>query len=232
MNTREFNLTGFSRIAVRFAMEIEIIRSDSYGITISGSDALLDNIDIYAEEDKLVLGYRLNILSFFTAPFANASARITLPELREMDIAMAAHCKISGFKSSGDLAVKASGASKINISDISANNFKWDLSGASHIDGNLEASGKTEIKIAGASHMHLSGRCKDLKISATGASHLDLKDFTAEDAAIRLAGASRSQVNLNGKMDVSLEGASNLEFRGQVIMGDVKVTGASTLKQG
>ncbi len=231
MSNREFNLSGFNRIAVRFAMEVEIIRADSYSITISGSETLLDNIDIYAEGDKLVLGYHLNILSFFTAPFIRSYVRITLPDLRELDIAMAAHARISGFKSTGDLAVNVAGASKIEISDVLVRNLKWDLSGASHINGDIEAAGDTEIKITGASHMHLSGRSKDLKISSSGASHLDLRDFPSENSSVRLAGASRSMVNLNGKLDISLEGASNLEYRGCVTLGDVRVTGASTLKQ-
>jgi hypothetical protein len=232
MNSREFNLSGFNRIAVRFAMEVEIIRSDSYSITISGSDTLLDNIDVYAEGDKLVLGYRLNLLSFLTAPFSRASARITLPDLRELDVAMAARGRISGFKSTNDLSVNVAGASKIEINDILVENLKWDLSGASHIEGSIEVSGNTEIKIAGASHMRLSGKSKELKINAAGASHLDLKDFPAENASIHLSGASHSQVDLDGKLDVLLEGASKLEYSGRVIMGNVKVAGASTLKQG
>ena len=232
MNTRQFNLSGFNRIAVRFAMELEITQSDTFSIRASGSETFLDNVNIYAEGDKLVVGYRLNILSFLSAPFLHSSVRITLPELRELDIAMAAHGRISGFKSSGDLMVNLAGASKIDLIDISVGDLKWDLSGASHIDGNIETSGNTEIKIAGASHMQLHGKTKDLKINAAGASHLDLKDFQAENASIRLTGASCSLVKLNGKLDIDLEGASNMEYSGQVIMGDVKVNGASNLKKG
>jgi hypothetical protein len=231
MNTREFNLSGFTRIAVRFAMEVEIVRADSYSIVVSGSDTLLDNIEIYAEGDRLVMGYHLNLLSFFSAPFTRASARITMPDLHELDIAMAACGRISGFNSTGDLSVVVAGASKIELVDISVGNLKWDLSGASHIEGKINASGNTEIKMAGASHMRLSGRSKDLKINAAGASHLDLDDFLADNAVIHLSGASHSEVNLNGKLDISLEGASKVKYCGHVTMGSVKVSGASTLKQ-
>ena len=232
MVTRQFHLSGFNRIAVRFAMEIEIAKSDIYTVTISGKDTLMDNIDVYTEGDKLVLGYRLNLLSFFTAPFTRASAKITMPDLSELDIAMAAHARISGFNSSGDLKINVAGASKIEIDDLSAENLKWDLSGASRIDGEVEVSGYTEIKIAGASHLKLSGKSKDLKINAAGASRLELRDFQSENASICLAGASHSQVNVNGKLDVSLEGASKLEYYGHVAMGLIKVAGASSLKHG
>ncbi len=90
MSTKEYNLSGFTRINVRFAMEVEIVRADSYSVTITGSDPLINNIEVNLEGDKLVLGYNLNLVSFFTAPFTRARARITLPDLRELNITGAA----------------------------------------------------------------------------------------------------------------------------------------------
>jgi hypothetical protein len=211
-------------------MEFEIVQSDRYSVLVMAGDSFLDNVDIYLEGDKLIVGYRLNLLSFFSVPFNRSSIRITLPELRELDIAMAAHGRICGFNSASDMDVNLAGASKMDITDTRVGNLKWDLSGASHIHGNIEASGNTVIKIAGASHMQLSGKTSDLKINAAGASHLDLHQFQAGNASIHLSGASRSRVNLNGKMDVILEGASNLEYAGHVAMGEVRICGASSLK--
>jgi hypothetical protein len=230
MNTREFNLSGFNRIAVKFVMELEVVRSEAYNISITGNDNFLDNLDVYAEAEKLVLGYRFNILSFFNA-FSRASVRINMPELRELDIAMAARGRISGFKSSADLAVNAAGASKLELLEMSAGSAKWDLSGASHVDGRVETQGNTEIKIVGASHLTLHGRSGDLKINAAGASHVDLADYPVKNAAIRLSGASHCKVNLDGKLDASLEGASRLEYLGRAVLGDLRTAGASSVKQ-
>jgi hypothetical protein len=231
MSNREFNLSGFTRINVRFAMEVEIVKSDSYSVSVSGSDMLVDNIDVSLEGDRLIIGYKLNLISFFTAPFTRAHARITLPELRELNITGAVRGTVKGFDSPGDFALSVAGASRLDISDMSSGSMKWDISGASHIDGQVKIAGDVDIRVAGATRVELKGSAQDLNIEATGASHIDLKDLALRNARVRMSGASRSTVNLNGKLDVDLSGASNLEYTGQVAMGDVRVTGASTLKK-
>src|SRR5512146_508333 len=102
MATKEFNYSGFTRINVRFAMEVEIVRADSFSVTVTGSDTLLDNLYASLEGDRLILGYNLNLVSFFTAPFTRAHARITLPELRELNISGAARGTVRGFNSPND----------------------------------------------------------------------------------------------------------------------------------
>lgn len=231
MGTEEFNLSGFTRINVRFAMEVEIVRSDSYSVSVSGSDTFLDNVDVYLEGDKLVLGYDLNVMSFLAAPFAHARARIALPELKELNIAGAARGTVTGFNSPNDFALYVSGASRLEIVDMSVGNMKWDLSGASRINGQIKAAGDIDFNITGASRIDLKGSARDIIVHATGASHIDLDGFPDRNANVRMTGASRSMVNLTGKLDVVLEGASNLEYEGQFTMGEIKITGASTFKK-
>jgi hypothetical protein len=231
MSTKEFNYSGFNRINVRFAMEVEIIRADSYSIVITGADMLTDNIEVDLEGDKLVIGYKLNFVSFFTAPFTHASARIALPDLRELNITGAARGTIRGFNSPNDFALNVSGASRLDVSEMAVGNLKLELSGASRFDGQIKAAGDVEIRIAGATRLELHGEGRNLQVEATGASRIDLERFPVHDARYRLTGASRGTINLNGKLDVDLEGASTLEYDGQVTMGNVKVAGASTLKK-
>lgn len=231
MSTKEFDLSGFSRINVRFAMDVEIVRANSYSVTVTGSDSLIDNVDVHLEGDKLVLGYNLNLVSFFTAPFTHAHARITLPVLNELNIAGAAKGTVMGFASQNDFNLYVSGASKLDITEMSVGNMKWDLSGASRISGDVKASGNIDLNINGASRVDLKGSAIDLNARAAGASHIDLNSLLVRNANIKLTGASRSMVNLTGKLDVVLEGASNLEYGGQVTLGEVKIAGASTFRK-
>ncbi len=114
---------------------------------------------------------------------------------------------------------------------MSVGNMKWDLSGASRINGQIKAAGDIDLNITGASRIELKGSASDMIVHATGASHIDLNGFLIRNANIKLTGASRSMVNLNGKLDVVLEGASSLEYGGQVTLGEVKIAGASTFKK-
>jgi hypothetical protein len=231
MSTKEYNLTGFTRINIRFAMEVEISQADSYSINISGGDTLMDNVDVALEGDRLVIGYRLNLISVLAAPFSRAHARITLPELRELNITGAARSSVKGFNLPNDFSIYVNGASAIDLIDISAGSMKWDISGASQITGQVKVTGDMDMRTNGASRVILKGSAQDINIDTAGASHNDLRDLVVRNARVRLSGASRSMLNLNGKLDVDLSGASSLEYEGQATMGDVRVTGASTLKR-
>jgi hypothetical protein len=229
MSTREFNVSGFNRINVRFAMEIEVVQSETYSVSVSGGDTQVNNIRVDQEGDKLTLGYNLNLVSILVAPFSRLHVRITLPQLRELNITGAVRGTLRGFGANGDFDLLVSGASNLDLTDMSVGNAKWDLTGASRISGKLAAA-TADIKVNGASRIELKGSVNDLVVDASGASHIDLDDLKVNNAKIRLTGASQSAVYSNGKLEAILDGASRLEYRGQPVLGETRVSGASTLK--
>jgi hypothetical protein len=230
MSTKEFNVSGFNRVHAKFAMEIEIVQSETCSVSVSGGETQVNNIQVVQDGEQLTISYNLNLVSILVAPFSRLHARISLPQLRELNITGAARGTVKGFNANGDFDLNVSGASNLELTDMSVNNSKWDLSGASRISGNLDAT-KADIRVAGASRIELKGSARDLVMDASGASHIDLDDYPVHNANIKLTGASQSMVNVNGKLDVSLEGASRLEYQGQPSMGETRVTGASTLKR-
>jgi len=46
-----------------------------------------------------------------------------------------------------------------------------------------------------------------------------------------LGGAASMTINLNGKLDAEVSGASNLRWLGTPTLGDVKITGASSFSK-
>ncbi len=230
MASRDFNFAGFTRVNIRFAVETEIIRSEGYRVTVSGSDSLMENLDVHQEGDFLVVGYHLNFVSLITAPFSHGLVTIYMPDIQELRITGAARGVLKGFNSDKDFRLNISGAGQVEFSDFAAGNMRWELSGASRINGQITLRGDADIKSSGASHIALKGLVRDISLDAAGASQIDLQDFTARNAKIRLTGASRSNLNLNGQLDVDLSGASKLEYEGKVSMGEVRVSGASSLR--
>ncbi len=230
MSSKEFALSGFNRINIKFPLEVEIVRADSFGVTVSGNDTQVNNVTVVQEGERLTVGYKISLASILAAPFSRIHARIALPELRELNVAGAAHGTVRGFDSPSDFALLVSGASRLDLSEMSVGALKFDLSGASRIDGQITAKGETDFRIVGASRIDLKGSGTDVVIEAAGASHIDLDHFTVRNARVRAAGASHCTVNMNGKLDAVLDGASRLEYEGQVTLGEVRTNGASSIK--
>ena len=227
MNTKEFNLTGFSSVEVGGAFYAEIIQGDSFGVSVTADD--FPHIRVEVVGNTLKIG-RQGIEWF--APFhSQPRARITMPAIIGVMFSGASKGSFQNFVSSEDLTVTVSGASHLEANNISSGNIKIEVNGASGLEGEIKGAGNAVIEATGASKLELSGTANDLDLEVSGASRAELAQFTVQAANVKISGASNGTVNLNGKLDANVSGASNLYWTGTPIMGDIQTSGASNLRR-
>jgi hypothetical protein len=135
---------------------------------------------------------------------------VTMPQLHGVTASGASHGTVTGFSSTEDLDITVSGASKVT-GDITAGNVEFDISGASAIQ--------------------LEGSANDIDANVSGASHFNLGAFTVNNADVNFSGASSGTVNLDGRLDANLSGASTLWYIGEPTMGDINTSGASIVSR-
>jgi len=225
LKTEEMDFSEFDRVEVGSAFEVEIAQSDSYRVSITADDNLFDYIQVSKEGATLKI--RLKMASYSAV---TTRAEITMPQLRGLDLSGATRGTISGFSSTENVDIKVSGASSLDLAEMSTGDVELDMSGASTVTGDLIA-GDVEFDISGASTVQLEGSASDIVAEASGASHVKLADFTVNNADVRLSGASTGTVNLDGRLDADLSGASNLSYIGEPTMGTINTSGASTLSK-
>jgi len=226
LDTQEFDFSGFNRVDVGHAFEVEIIQSESYSISITADDNLFEYIQVSKAGETLKIGTQPII-----GPISGTlRAKITMPELHALDLSGATRGTIEGFSSSEDFDLELSGARRVDIRDISAGDIEFELSGASKVTGDT-TSGDADFDVSGASTVQLQGSVSDIVIDASGASQLGLDDFLAANATSKLSGACRATVNLEGRLDVDLSGASKLDYIGEPTMGNIEISGGSTLSK-
>jgi len=204
MRTQTYDHTDFTRVDVGHAFRVEITRSDSYSISITAPENVFPVIQVSK------VGEVLEIILTSPVPLKGAKATITMPELRDLNFSGATKGTITGFSSSHDL--------------------NLELSGASSLEGDIQA-GDTVVRLSGASKAKLEGSAKDVNINASGASGIDLSRFPVNNAQVLLSGASNGTVNLNGRLDADLSGASKLSYIGEPTMGDINTSGASAISK-
>jgi hypothetical protein len=222
--TRDFDFSNFSKLEIGSAFEFTITQSSDFSVSLSFPESLGNYLDVTQTGDTVRVA--LKPITFSTS---RPKAKITMPDITDLNLSGASTGKISGFNFTHDLNVEASGASNVNF-DMQAGNTTFDVSGASRISGKLDSS-DSNMKFSGASRAQLFGSAGNLKLDASGASNLDLSQWPLQDADVVLSGASHSSVDLSGTLDVNLSGASTLEYTGSPQLGTVNVTGASTLRK-
>ena len=204
--TMEFN--DFTDVNVGSAFEVIITQSNSFSVVITADEKIIDQIEVTQTEDTLKIGFEPGVISGTLF----RKAEIAMPELHTLILSGATRGTVEGFNSSNPFVLALSGASVLEMTDITV--------------------GDAEIEVSGASTLNaIGGTAGDLVALVSGASTVDLEDFPVNDADVNLSGASRATINLDGKLDAELSGASNLEYIGEPTMGDINISGASTINK-
>lgn len=228
--TEEKDFAGFTRLDIGSAFNVKITRSDSFSVIISADKSLFDLIDVFLVRDTLKIDLNpRHIFTDFTLGAKTLKAEITMPVLYGLDLSGASTGTVNGFKSAEDFSLVVSGASSLETVNLTVGDAKFEVSGASRVSGNMTAD-DAEFKVSGASSIELSGSANDIILVVSGASQVDLSDFPLDDAAVELSGASEITINSKGRLDTALSGASRLYFYGNPTMGNINVSGASTIK--
>jgi hypothetical protein len=226
--TQEFEFSDFTRVEVGSAFQVEIAQADSYRVSVTADDNLFEYIQVSKEGETLKIGLKLLPLRPL---FNTLRAEISMPQIDDLGLSGATRGTVSGFNSTENLDIEVSGASSLDLVEMSAGDIKLELSGASRVSGNITASGDARFELSGASSVELQGSANDMLIEASGASQLGLDIFPVANADVELSGASRATVNLDGRLDADLSGASRLSYMGEPTMGDIHTSGGSTLSK-
>ena len=200
-------LSGFSKVDASSAFEVEVTSSDEYSVLLTVDEKVEPYLDVRVEGDTLHIGVQPD------PTFAGASqpltAQVSMPRLTGVALSGASNATVEGFASDERLDV--------------------DLSGASHLKGEIEA-GAVRFEVSGASILTLSGAGGQTTLEVSGASQANLQQFAVADASIKLSGASRAAVNASGKIDADVSGASTLHYTGTPTMGSIKSSGGGRVE--
>lgn len=102
------------------------------------------------------------------------------------------------------------------------------LSGASDLKGDVEFE-EARINQSGASDARLTGKIQNLKIDASGASNFKGYDLAIQYCEAEASGASDIRITVQKELSVRASGASDIYYRGDAMIRELKASGASTV---
>lgn len=135
------------------------------------------------------------------------------------------------FKEINELEI--SGACDVDIAGslTTHGNLRVELSGASDLSGTIDVSGTLSFELNGASDAKLTGRASEMKIDASGASRFRGFDFAVDYCNAKASGASDIRLTVNKELSANASGASELNYKGDGVIRDIKTTGASKISR-
>ena len=212
MARKEFDFSGFTGVEVRNAMKLEVKRGEKFSVAVEADDQALNDVKVRLFNNVLTakLEARWGHVGMFFKGVPSPKLFVVMPEIRSIELAAASRGEISGF--------------------TGLETFQATLAGASTLTGDV-SSKQMKLEGGAASHFELSGSADTADIELSAASNANLEKMTVGDARIKLGGAASMTIEVKGKLDASVSGASNLRWLGTPTLGDVRITGASSFSK-
>lgn len=190
MIEKEFDFKDFDNISITNSFDVTLIQSHKFKVELECNE----NIEQYLNINKEGKTLNLNMESNKSFNNVTCKATVYMPSLNF---------------------VKATGASKINITDfnLEKNKLKLELLGATKLNGNIVANNLT-IDTKGASAVYLTGSAESGSIITAGATKISAKDFAFNELNFKSYGASKVLVHIIDELNAELSGASRLNYYG------------------
>lgn len=212
-NAVDRKLSGFHAIKVSNAFDVYITQGNEEAVAVSGSkEEYMEKIKTSVENGVLSIWFD-NDKKFWKGWNSDKQKLKAYISVKKLD-------KLS-----------ASGACDVYIeAGLSADELILNFSGASDLKGKLDAK-SLNVDISGASDITLAGSVANLKIEASGASDFKGYDLVTNYCDVSASGASSINITVNKELNAHASGASDVRFKGEGLIREIKTSGASSVSR-
>ena len=189
--TLDKSFSDFTVVDAGWGFEVTITKSDTYGVSITFDDNMIDYVQVSKSGSTLNIGLKPGTYDRVTL-----KANIELPLLRELQLSGGSHGFVNGFYvppyysgdfildlsggshaemegSANKISVEASGGSHLDLTDFPVHNAYVDLNGGSHATINID--GRLDADLSGGSQLYYIGEPTLGDIDISGGSILGRK---------------------------------------------------------
>ncbi|MCW3120435.1 MAG: hypothetical protein JWM28_4517 [Chitinophagaceae bacterium] len=204
---------NFHAIKVSHAFDVYLTQSNEEGVAVSAADdEAKQHIKVEVDGGVLIISFDAD-KKFWKAWKGNKKLKAYI-----------------SFKTIDKIV--ASGACDFNImGTVKAENLVVDFSGASDLRGKIEIDNTLDVQLSGASDVELSGTASQLKAELSGACDFKGYELITDYCNISASGASGVKITVNKELSAKVSGASDINYKGDGLIRDLKSSGASSIKK-
>jgi hypothetical protein len=206
IKTEDRSVSDFKNVEVDGAAKVLVSQSDHSSVRIEADENLLGYMEVSQQGDRVIIRERHG---FHLVPTNDIKVYVSTKVYNQIKVSGAVdiigQSKISNPE---DLALSVSGAGDIKM-DVDAPRLTADVSGSGSVD--------------------LKGQTKDVGLDLTGAGHAHCYDLLAENTKVDISGAGDAEVFASVKLDATVSGAGNVNYKGNATTVNQHVSGAGSV---
>jgi hypothetical protein len=203
-------VSGFDRIAIAGAFEVELRQGSSEGVELSGDDNLLALVETRLEgaaSRTLKIGTKRDL---DLAPSQPIRIRIDLVQLTAIDMGGSSTLAANGLHV-GKLAVAMGGSGSMKLAALDAERLALSLGG----------SGRAEA----------DGRAKSAALNIGGSGNVACAALAVDEVSVSIAGSGFAEVHANQRLSISIAGSGRVRHTGAAVP-TVSIVGSGDVRRG
>jgi hypothetical protein len=204
--TKTYNNKDFTGVSVCCGMKIRINQSDNFSVKVTADEKDFEFLTV--EQNGNSLRFYINKNNYRLRQ--EIRIEVSMPELQDIDL---------------------SGGALANINMKTSKSFSADLSGGAFLKGNMECR-DADLDLSGGSKVELKGTGGDIDLNGSGGSIFDLKDYSVKNVESQLSGGSNVKITMDGTINTSQSGGSQIVFYGTAKIGRTAFSGGSGVSKG
>jgi hypothetical protein len=246
---RAFNVKNFTSIRNRTGADIEIRLGEDWKIEASGNRRGVRNLRIFKRDGELIIGSRFGFLFYGRIIYKPVLITICMPghDLESVRVMASGDATIIGNLQSDETFLKtAARGSIIATGDVDYLTLRSSASGDITFAGNcrevdvaLSASGDANLEIntdilrakaSASGSLYVDGQARDSEIRLTASGQFMGKNFTTDDADVRISASGDAELRIENGVDARLSAGGNLYYWGTPQIGKIRTTGRGGLE--
>ena len=208
ITTETRQLSGYTKLDVSDAMEVEVT---------------------FGQQEEVIVEANSNLHQYILTDVVNGVLKIRLKN--NIRIKSGSEIKIYVSATTIDQ-VLPDDASRVEfMNDVTTSNFEIDIDGASRFQGGIY-TGDIKVNAEGASNVEIWGTTDSTEMKASGASNIgDFAFLINNYLEIDLSGASKAELTCDGVMDIEVSGVSRFNYKGNGVINELDISGASSVNK-
>ncbi len=103
------------------------------------------------------------------------------------------------------------------------------LTGSGNLDVSNISADQTKVELSGSGNITMAGTAKSLQATLTGSGNITCSDLPVQSATARLSGSGNITVNASQSLDASITGSGNIKYRGNPAKVNQSVSGSGSI---
>ena len=200
---RHYPVSGFDKVALGAAGDVEVRTGQAFGLTVSGDPATLDTLKVTRDGSTLGLGRKAGV---HWDKAGKVRWLVTMPRISEANIG---------------------GSGTVRIDKVDGGSFTGNIGGSGNIDVATMRVDKASFNVGGSGDISAAGTARGLDLSIGGSGKLRATPLTAETASVTIAGAGNVEATVKNHADVTIMGSGDVTIAGGAKCSVTKMGGGT-----